>query len=693
MERHNNIYNVYRDYIVGYSRRISRLLLCALLCGMASGTAYAQFKTDSIHALNEVVVDARHRQILRSTAPLQVLAKGEMLKLGVTDIADALHRLPGINLRDYGGAGGMKTVAVRGFGAQHTGVSYDGILLSESQGGEIDVSRYSLDQVQTLRLTVGDNDDIFIPARQASVPAVLAIETMEEEPKDKRVHLTSQVKVGSFGFVSPFARYMQRLSDGFTLSAMGEYTYAENDYPFVLHNGTFTTKEHRTNSRMNSGHGEMNLHWKQLLAKLYYYDNNRQLPGIVRYYTNLSAEQLHERNALAQVRWIGRSQDDRWMLKLNGKVNWSSSQYTDTLVAQRRNDATYWQREYYASAALMWLINEHWAMDYSADWMLNNLNSTLATDVRPHRHGILQSLTAKWTEGRWIVQGRCLSSIYLNGAKLGNAAKNVNHLSPSLSLSYRLLNGESRDELYLRVSYKDIFRVPTFNESYFFHYGSTDLQPEKTQQYNVGLTWQRDWSEKGMAGRQGGMTILLTLDGYINRVRDKIVGVPYNMFVWRTVNLGKVDVQGLDASLKATWSNVDARHHLSLSGSYSYQRVVNHTDRSSAYYGNQVAYIPRHQGSVALGWENPWVNLSLHGEGMSSRWANNNHYEGTEISGFWEMGVTAYRSLKGIRWGVTRLDGFSLRLDIKNLLDKQYELVGHYPMPGRSWQCSISYAF
>ena len=125
---------------------------------------------DSIRTehLQEVKVNARQHRILTSTSPLQLLDKGDMLRLGVTDMADALHRMPGINLRDYGGAGGMKTVAVRGFGAGHTGVSYDGVLLSECQGGEIDVSRYSLDQVQTLRLTIGDNDDIFISARQAS---------------------------------------------------------------------------------------------------------------------------------------------------------------------------------------------------------------------------------------------------------------------------------------------------------------------------------------------------------------------------------------------------------------------------------------------------------------------------------------------------------------------------------------------
>ena len=626
--------------------------------------------------LQEVEVKAHQQRVVRSTAPLQLLNQQEMKTLGVTDMADALHRLPGINLRDYGGAGGMKTVSVRGFGAQHTGVSYDGMLLSECQGGEIDVSRYALDNVETLRLTIGDNDDIFITARQASVAAVLAIETMNEIPADQKAHVTAQCKWGSFGYVSPFARYVQRLSQGFTLSVMGEYVYADNDYPFTLQNGTLVTKEHRTNSRMNSGHGEINAHWQlgtrnQLWGKLYYYDNNRQLPGIVRYYTNLNAERLHDRNVMAQARWQTRSQDDHWLLKVNAKYNWASSAYSDSLVPQRRNDATYWQREYDASVALMWLANEHWSMDYSADYVFNNLNSTLATDTHPYRHSVLQSLTAKYHAGRWVALARLLGSLYYNGAKMGEAAKDMRRLSPSLSLSYRLLKTE---DLYLRASYKDIFRVPTFNESYFFHYGSTELDPEKTQQYNVGVTWGHPWSSK--------MTTQLTLDGYINRVKDKIVGVPYNMFVWRTVNLAKVDVTGLDASIKAAY-HLFNRSEITFSGTYSYQRVKNHTDKTSSNYGKQVAYVPMHSGSVAVGWTNPWVNLSLHGTGMSSRWTNNNHYEGTEVSGYWDMGLTAYRIL----------GRFELRGDIKNLLDKQYEIVGHYPMPGRSWQVSLKYSF
>ena len=102
--------------------------------------------TDSIAAgrtLDGVTVTGEARlKSAAMTAPVRTLDAGDMLRLGVTDIADALHRLPGVTLRDYGGAGGMKTVSVRGFGARHTGVCYDGIALSDCQTGEIDVSRY-----------------------------------------------------------------------------------------------------------------------------------------------------------------------------------------------------------------------------------------------------------------------------------------------------------------------------------------------------------------------------------------------------------------------------------------------------------------------------------------------------------------------------------------------------------------------
>ena len=645
-----------------------------------------------VHELEGVTVtESQRRHTLTSTAPLHLLDRRDMLSMGITDMADALHRLPGITLRDYGGAGGMKTVSVRGFGAKHTGVSYDGVMLSECQSGEIDLSRYSLDNVEGLSLTIGDNDDIFIPARQSSTPAVLNIETLRMRTDDTRPHLTAQVKQGSFGLISPFVRYEQNLSNRFAFSLVGEYTYADNDYPYSIQNGNETVSDRRSNSRMNSWHGELNFLYQtnrvsRLSGKLYYYDNDRQLPGQVHYYTNLSGESLRDRNAfgqlLYQTRW-----DDKLSLKWLAKYNWAESVYRDRMMQGGVNDASYWQREVYSSAVLLYTPDERWAMDYSMDYAFNNLNgSSWRTLVgKPYRHTMLQSATAKYQSRRLKVIVRLLLSLYLNGQSempattrqdvQQNSADNMQRLSPSLSVSYKLLADQ---DLYVRASYKNIFRSPTFNESYYYHYGSTNLKPESTDQLNVGVTYTAPLSRRNM--------LTVTLDGYYNRVKDMIVAVPQNMFVWTCVNLDKVRSYGLDATMRAS-RQVAEGHQVAVAGSYSYQRVEDRNNPEATTYGYQVAYMPRHQGSLSVSYENPWVNVSLHGTSVSSRWPNNNHYEGTLIAGYTDCGATLWRQF---RWHRHQLEA---RFDLKNVFDKQYEIVANYPMPGRNYQISINYKF
>ena len=641
--------------------------------------------TSRIHQLEGVTItETQRRHTLTAPTPYHTMDRRDMQVMGVTDMADALHRLPGITLRDYGGAGGMKTVSVRGFGAKHTGVSYDGVMLSDCQSGEIDLSRYSLDNVSHLSLTVGDNDDIFIPARNATTPAMLSIQTIALTEGDRRPHLTAQLKAGSFGYVCPFVRYEQNLTDRLAFSAVGEYTYAENDYPYTIQNGTETISDRRKNSRMNSGHGELNLVYlvnqvNRLTAKVYYYDNDRQLPGQVHYYTNISGETLHDRNAFGQLTYQTRWRD-RWSLKVLGKYNWNESVYKDKLYQGGVNDASYWQREAYASAALLYTPDDHWALDYSADYSYNNLNgSSMRTVVgRPYRHTVLQSATAKYRCDRLTVMARLLASLYLNDAKEGSSARNMRRLSPSLSLSYKLL---ADHDLYVRASYKNIFRSPTFNECYYYHYGSPDLKPENTDQWNLGLTLSLPRpSLKG--GRQA--TFSLTADAYYNHVKDMIVAVPKNMFVWSCINVGKVRVLGFDTTMRGCLPFSDS-HCLTLSGSYSYQQAQNVTNPESPYYKYQIAYIPEHTFSASAGYENPLVNLSVHTVGMSTRWANNEHYEGTSIKAFTDCGLTLWRTF---RWGRSQVEG---RFDLKNVFNTQYEIVLFYPMPGRSYQLSASF--
>jgi outer membrane cobalamin receptor len=70
---------------------------------------------------------------------------------------------------------------------------------------------------------------------------------------------------------------------------------------------------------------------------------------------------------------------------------------------------------------------------------------------------------------------------------------------------------------------------------------------------------------------------------------------------------------------------------------------------------------------------------------VSDRWTTNAHLQGTRVDGYYEVGASAYR-----RFHVGR-GVMECRVDVKNLTDKQYEIVGAYPMPGRSYQVTINY--
>lgn len=629
------------------------------------------------------VVSERVRKEVTSTAPLFNLTNERMKTMGITDISDALHRLPGINIRDYGGAGGMKTVSVRGFGTTHTGVIYDGIVLSDCQSGKIDLSRYSLDNVGSLSLIVGDNSDIFVPAKASASAASIIISTMSVPgPQDSLWHLTGQMRFGSFGTYNPYVKIGKSITPKFSFSAIGEYTHARNDYPFTLKNGILVTRECRNNSMMNSAHGEINTRWRitpasTLDAKVYYYDNNRELPGPVILYNPICHEKLRDRNFFGQLTYKNLSLS-KFSFQGLAKFNWDASLYHDEDGKYPGGvlDEDYYQREVYVSGSALYVPTDKLAFNYSADYFYNNLTTNQMEVVGPWRHSVLQSFTGKFQNSWLLATARLLWSIYDNGVKEGISSKDENKLSPSLSVSVQPMRNRL---FFIRASYKNIFRMPTFNETYYFRMGSTSLKPEDTDQFNLGLTWQ--YNSAGWLN-----ALVLTGDVYYNNVKDKIVALPTNMFIWTMTNMDKARTFGADVTASATF-NIAPRQTLVFAGNYSWQRVQPRTSPTDPDYNKQVAYTPIHSGAASLSWENPWVNVVVHTTGASDRYGTNSNLPITRIKGYMEMGAALIRSFK------IKRNTIDLRFDLTNILDTQYEIVGNYPMPGRAWKFTVTYKY
>ncbi len=621
----------------------------------------------SVHRIDEVQVMATYGSMQRSIVPMYEVKAADFRRLNVVDMTSALRRLPGVTLRDYGGAGGMKTVSVRGLGSTHTGVSLDGLLLSDVQSGQVNLQQFQLQEVSALSLQTSGTSDIFQPARNFSKASLLSISTMDNAGSKVACDM------GSWGLISPSAR-LAAVTKRLDVSLHGGYTYADNDYPFIVENGVATHTEHRTNSRMKQGYINFSSLWRikdetTLRTMVRLDDNDRQLPGIVRLYTNDNDETLRDRGAVVQTQLITHLAP-MWWMKAAFRWNWTDQDYHNGIPSGGIRTERYIQREYYATASVLFLPVDDVEVSYSADYWNNTLTTTLANNPNPKRNSFMQSLSARWQCGIVTVQGQLLHS----------TIDDERHLSPAVSAMMSLPMG-----FRLRASAKEIFRMPTVTEMYYYHIGSQDLKPETTRQVNVGATWQ---SPLSLSDR--GVDIKASVDLYINNVSQKIVAIPFNMFVWRFMNLEKVNGKGVDFLGNATW-HMHPRHALLLSANYSLQSIEN-CPKNKDFHNLQIAYTPVHSGSGSLAWENPWVNISTTLTFASETWTTNEHNRGTRIDGYMEWGASVYRTVRLYKpKGKAESGNLNVAFTMQNLLDKHYCIVAHYPMPGRNWKISITY--
>jgi outer membrane cobalamin receptor len=170
-------------------------------CGqkLATNIQLSADTTSMKQDLEEVVVTSNNKgKVARATAPLQILTGEALEGLNAIQVADAVKHFSGVIVKDYGGIGGLKTVSVRSLGASHTAVSYDGIAVSDAQNGQIDINRFSLDNIDMVSLSNGQGDQIFQPARQYASAAVLNIRTKAPRFDKNAVNGKVQMKGGSF---------------------------------------------------------------------------------------------------------------------------------------------------------------------------------------------------------------------------------------------------------------------------------------------------------------------------------------------------------------------------------------------------------------------------------------------------------------------------------------------------------------
>ena len=642
------------------------LLLCPL--SMTAQTV----TNDSTQTIDEVVVKGFRipGNVLAST-PIQTLSHTDMERLGIHDMGDALKRFAGVQVKDYGGVGGMKTVNIRGLGAGHTGVTYDGVQVGDCQSGQVDLSRFTLDNVSLVSLQIGQEDNIYQSAKAYASVGLINISTLQGV-FDRKPHLTTTLHTGSYGLLAPSLRYHQQFSR-LGIGAYTSYERADGVYWFTLKNGIKTIHERRNNSDIQTWRGELNMSYqltdKQTLQwKAYGFTSNRGLPGAVIYDNTYSAERLKDKNVFTQMLYENRF-SNRIKMKAAAKWNYSWSRYSD-IPANGYKEDTYRQNETYLTATLWTNPLQGLNLSFAQDYAHNHLSMTLPKAANPTRNSLWTALAANYQIGSFSVNASLLATNIYERVKQGNASNGFHRLSPAFSMQWRCLQ-----DFRLRFGYKDIFRTPTLNELYYTGIGNRHLNPEKSRMWNLGTTYSHTFNHT--------LQLSLTADGYFGNVTDKIIAVP-KMFYWQMMNAGKVRQLGLDvsANIEKKWGN---DWSVSATGSYSLMKATDISDPTAVYYRNQIAYTPLHSGSASVLLHTPWLDFSYNILFMGERYTLSYNIPDNRMKPFADHSITLSREFN------INKQQLRVQFDVRNLGNKNYEVVRFYPMPGTNWRLSVSW--
>ncbi|MBQ6199533.1 MAG: TonB-dependent receptor [Bacteroidales bacterium] len=591
-------------------------------------------------------LDASVVRAQRRVSPPVEKATREVLERAA-NLAEAIRDFSGVQLRDYGGAGGLKTVNIRSLGSAHTAIFLDGVPIDNAQNMQPDLGRLDVEDLETVELYTGQKSQLLQSAREYGSASSLHMTTAV--PKARKTSM--RLRGGSFGTVSPSISHEGRIAGAFTGRIRLGGDFSQGNYPFHVTGQDYDTVMVRENGDIKAFKASGGLWYTptggryHLSARLY--DSERGIPGPVYKQSKeypMSLDRQADRSFTVQasgeqelsptVSILARARYSRDLLKYL-----DISELDPSVSAQWDYDLL----STYVSTALGWQVLP-WLHISGA---LDAQHDALESRVDASRTSLFTAVSAALLKDPW----RASATLQYQSTDDG-----YSFLSPAL-----LLNWHPRRDWEFGATVKRSCRLPSFNDLYYTNVTSRSLLPEKVWQMSARWCWDRSYGPWHLRANE---------ELYHNRVTDKLIAVPNgSLFRWSMYNLGKVSIWGDEIHADISWNNA-----LGIIARYSFQWA---REDGKAF---QIPYIPLHSASFNLyGALDSW-RVDLKGFLTAARLTAASSRPEYRLSPWttWDASLSwrpATRNSR-LRPGVS--------IDVRNILNEQYQIVQGYPMPGIS---------
>ena len=591
---------------------------------------------------------------------VSVITREEIAESGAHNVGEVLKNRLGVEVRRYGTLGASSYIGLRGCSAYQTLVMVDGRSVNSISDGIADLSQFPIDNIERIEIVRGPASALYGANALGGVVNIITREAKEEE-------LTVD---GNFGLGS-FGTQIGRLNFGTKhTNIKGYFTISNNTSDGWRKNSAYDN--HNFTGRLAYDAGKIGI----FELRSGYHRGKLGLPGWAKYKMDPSTlknilldekfasdpnHNQEDEKEYAILEYSNRGKNSKILLKAYG----SNDQKRDRNPDEPRDDL-------------------HQNVTQGVETQLDvPYGITLGMDIHQDKYSQKNEINSQTridekTLNRAIFLQEALTfrpMIAMLGVRYDHHSAYGGQINPSFSLVCQF--SQQGESLKLSFNLGRGFRAPTFCDLYqpyivygageWWQYeaqGNPDLKPEKAWAYDLGFEHQL------------GNLLLTRVTLFETNIEDLIEWAMDPSFIWMPSNVAQAYSQGVE---------VEFIHQimsgLSHSINYTYVRSAGKKEREEKY---EIApYKPHNRVNYTINYANNFgLKVSLGTEYVDEQWSYRGK-AGDRLPNYFLLNARIAQ----------RISSLEAYISFDNILDKKYQTVFGYPMPGRTIMAGISWKF
>ncbi|HLV40089.1 TonB-dependent receptor plug domain-containing protein [Xanthomarina sp.] len=595
--------------------------------------AWAQAPIYTIQQLDEIVLKTDRYLETFSDTQLTSVLNDSVLVRSASSLTQLLNNNASIYFKENG-LGMVSSPSFRGTTAQQTAVIWNGININSQFNGQTDFNTVNIRNFDNVTVRSGGGSVLYGSGAIGGT-----------------IHLNNDLQFNSAFENNLYASYGSfntwdvaynggLSSEIFSIDVGLSRTSSSNDYPYVDSNKTNLNGQFYNNTfSVNFGYKLNNKNVIKLYS--YLFDSERHFSLISPTETPTKYQDFNTRNLLEWQGFYGKFISTLRLAYITENYKYFQNIEKSTFSF---GEATSYIGKYQLDYKLLKNANLQGVLDVTR-------TSGEGSDIAENNRTISGfSLLFKQTFKKFLYE-----------ASLRKEITN-NYESPllySLGLQYRVtpyyainLNGSKN------------FRIPTYNDLYWFGSGNLELNPETSNQIELGneFTFNK---------------ISFSVVGFYNDIKNMIRWLPAGS-IWKPVNTDHVLSYGLEAKLQI--EQQFQSHKIALGSTYAYT-VSENKDTEK-----QLIYVPYHKATAILNYQ--YKRMSA-------------YYEALYVGEVFTLSdnnpkyiLDAYvLSNAGAEYALGKNRNYTLGIQIKNLFNINYQAVVNRYMPGINYNFYINLNF